>query len=677
MKQIDRKWSMSAVLLALALITLPLAPQEKQDKEDQPAQPAPVQPAQKESKEPVLVPVPAQAVALASADKENIMAGRVKEVSPAEMPFIRWLWLRDGLIDSDELREIAQAAFYALSLIGRQSVPYRADRIAKGRMIRVNLRRLCPNTEQIKEYVTIWERFQFDQKFCKIVTKDTLNLLSFGKIDGDPARKVLVVSRDGLNVIDEDGKAIVQNLKYETMDADAAVKVKDIIAIRQNSDGVDAHMLEDLQLATLSQAPVIDYRYFIFRALSSIEEDGLYKVLYGGLYYDLTGIRVKGDKGTDEDRLFAKLGAGNLKAGVTARQFLDELGSDQRVAMYRSKVSGQKRRVDWFVSSLSRESICLVMETQDLVPKDIDIGQSPIYNLTEFRVTAKELLFLWKDGSMRGALFNGEGKLQEKAPFADRTVPSPHPTDLQSFISCLRCHMIDKDTHGWHALRNDVKTLAKHLDIFGDITDLNKGIPETVDRLAGWYMGSPDKILRLARDDHMAAVLRIAGPWKAKDKKDPGDQTDVVQRTATKIAEIYDRFWYEEITPQKALQELGFDMPPDQALVELNRLLPPDAAFEINKVIPENPTIGSLKAGIAVNRADWDLIYPFAAIRSQRVLMQKKQQQEKKEKRNEKDARLGPGGAGPGGQRLGVLHRGINEQGWLHLPRRRPMAVAA
>jgi hypothetical protein len=40
----------------------------------------------------------------------------------------------------------------------------------------------------------------------------------------------------------------------------------------------------------------------------------------------------------------------------------------------------------------------------------------------------------------------------------------------------------------------------------------------------------------------------------------------------------------------------------------------------VQPYVAENPVIASLKEGLAVNRADWDLIKSFAALRSRKTL---------------------------------------------------------
>jgi hypothetical protein len=162
--------------------------------------------------------------------------------------------------------------------------------------------------------------------------------------------------------------------------------------------------------------------------------------------------------------------------------------------------------------------------------------------------------------------------------------------------------------------------LSGRLDVFGDLSRRDPFGPRTVERIAGHYAGNFDKAIRRARDDLDETVLRCAGPW-------PGarDQVNVVKPAFSHVVDRARGYWYGEVTPDVALQELGLKAPRGRAVAVLKALLPPDPGAAVvlpytQPYVSENVVLGALKEGLAVNRADWDLVRTFAAVRSRKTL---------------------------------------------------------
>src|SRR6202021_2828642 len=81
---------------------------------------------------------------------------------------------------------------------------------------------------------------------------------------------------------------------------------------------------------TGSEAFLTTDRYFLFRALSTIQDDddgkpNVYSTIFGGLYYQLAGIGTNFKKGTDLDNILAGLGIGNVEQGITAEKVFAEI----------------------------------------------------------------------------------------------------------------------------------------------------------------------------------------------------------------------------------------------------------------------------------------------------------------------------------------------------------------
>ncbi len=355
---------------------------------------------------------------------------------------------------------------------------------------------------------------------------------------------------------------------------------------------------------------MVSHSYFIFRALSAIKKNadgtraGLFEQLYGGLYYELAGIKKSKVNGvTDEDLLFESVGIGSK--GNRVDKLFDELRSDKRGVLNRSQITGKPRLWEIFPSLAKLGGI--LSRTSDVADGDIDIGQRVTLNLVKARVKAHETIFTRRNGYNGFALIKvADGSLQDEVPpdiANDTTVPAPHTKRLQSGISCIRCHGPDID--GWKELGNDA--LGRRLDIIGDVTERNKLVADTNDRLAGWYASKDhEDALRIARDIFAKAILRTSGGWiEGREKA----QAEIVRVSSDRIGRIYNAYWYELVSTRQALIELGFDVAEERAVMFFNALLPPVGPVEDRR-------IEDLKEGRGINRSDFDLVYSFAAARA-------------------------------------------------------------
>ena len=88
-----------------------------------------------------------------------------------------------------------------------------------------------------------------------------------------------------------------------------------------------------------------------------------------------------------------------------------------------------------------------------------------------------------------------------------------------------------------------------------------------------------------------------------------------VPETSAGVAQIYGDYVYRDIGAFEACVELGYLVPQNQSVYYLNQILPPLNADVIG-VRPEDPIIGALKAGLRVNRYQWEQVYADAAFRA-------------------------------------------------------------
>ncbi len=505
--------------------------------------------------------------ALACADENAAIAMALADVRTLphhDRQYQRYIWIPNGKVE--DLQDVS----LTLNYISRASTIIRPIPVA-GHLARVDVRHYAPKDADQVEWFQAWVQLRFDPRFSLLLTKDTLKF----------SRGLIV------NVPDfKEGDDVIQ----------------------VPSPHLDQAAYAALVHETQSQAPIVSHRYFIVRALSTIRDVGVFKTVYSGLYYDFVGIKTNAKKGTDEDVLFEQLGVGDVQAGLTAAKVFEKLRSDQRIAVFRSNITGRPRRADFLRTLASRDGQSIVSVTHDIKQANIDVGVHPIFNLLDFKDDARELIAEKANGLHLFALFDNNGKRQDEAPpdvAVDHTIPAPHSTRLQPAIGCIRCHGPDS---GWRVVHNDAKKLLGGLlDVFPSRK------ADEIDRLAGLYSGDVElKLLPRGRDDYAQAILRATGPFKASK-----NQTDIAKLSAERLANTWKVYWYDLVGPSQALDELGIKHDPKKAVETLRKLIPPPLAIEGDLVphVPEDPRIGGLLVGLSIGRSDFDLVFSFLASR--------------------------------------------------------------
>lgn len=606
-------------------------------------------------------PTPAQAVAVAEADSRKLPA--------ADALFCRYVWV------SDSEKESVRAASLTINYTSHASTIARPVLVEVGpiMVVRIDLRSYAPKLEQLEQFLHLWEDYANDPKFSILVTRDILANIRYPD-DKVPVVKVKKKFRKrversrgedrvewrtenksiyhpgGDYVYPDDSGRVSRNLGanyytvelkfkkvvpgevvFEFVEVEEVIdvkitEIKDVELVRLPPEHVDPAQYNSLVSRLRTTAPIISHDYWVCRHLATVKDDGLFAELYGGRYYEFMLYRREG-KGTDEDRILEDLGIGNIDAGVTADKLFDKLRSDQRIAVFKSGVTSRPRRADFFRSPAGRDGTGLVSITHDLLKKDIDIAKHPVMNLLKFKDAGREGISERANGLHGFWITNGVGVLQNVAPQAlveDHEIPVPYTRELQCAISCIRCHGIGK-ADGWKLVENDAKKLLadKIVDVFGDVTEPDRTTNDSVDRIAGLYSGDPEaRLLPRARDDYARAVLGATGPWPQSK-----DQVNVVSLAAERLAKIWGDRNYKMVGPRQALLELGLvvqgkdDKEKDaNARAVLRLLLPPVVEEGVLGIVPEDPRVAALRAGLSVNRVDWDLIYGFVAPRAQKSL---------------------------------------------------------
>jgi hypothetical protein len=543
--------------------------------------------------------VPNDAYVLALADLQKI---------PLEIaPLIRYIWVPGA--NTQDIQVVTEA----LNDISRASNLLRPALVANGQLLRIRIDLLAPAAKDQVEWIDTWEQLRFDPFFNILLPKQVVTqILKLPK----SAHPICRVKWEGKF--------------HETPLSELDLTGVDVVRIAGGH--LDPITVATVQALTVSAAPIVDYRYFLWRSETTIQDSGSWKVIYGGLYYEFIGVKTAkqaGTKGTDEDLFFSNLGIGDAKNGISAEQALKDLPSENRGAIFKSNVTGKPRRWDLINSRLGRplSNIAIVSITHDIRDQDTtSLDSNPLKNLVKIKDAAREVLWTHENGTQRGVLFDGNGVLQREVPpdiATNRMIPDPNSPRLEPNMGCKQCHR-KSGFGGWQPLSNDVTTLLKKrkLDIFGDLTQLNRSLAETNDEIAAQYLADPTVTLQRLREDQNRIGLRITGPWKdgANDF-----QVNVAEVSAKHLVGVYQAHRYDPVTPRKALRELGFDVPDAKAVELLNTLLPQDRESEFGGVIPEDVSIGALKEGLPIPRELWDQAYAFAAVRAMKSLAKMKE----------------------------------------------------
>lgn len=342
--------------------------------------------------------------------------------------------------------------------------------------------------------------------------------------------------------------------------------------------GLDKHLL--LASLTQSRVPIVRADWFIVRALSTAN---------GGRYYDFRGTEKSDKNKTAQEKWLEKAG--------TSEALVAGLRSDERTAMVRSGVTGKPRRADLFYGTGVRPStgLPLVSITHDVRTNDVAAINNPFKSLLVLKDAAREAFRTLPSGLREMALFNGAGELQASVPqdvAADHTIPPPYDNTLQGLLSCIACHGGDEM---FKSLRNDLRTVLRSGgDVLADLSAKGDR-DDTLDRLAGLYSGELNEPLRAARFAHAMTVYRLTGGM-------------TVQDVCGKITTIRNAYDFEIVTPAKAVAELGGEG-------EFSAVVP--ALPSVAGVTPEGAFVLLLRAGVGLNRKDWEQDFSDIALRAE------------------------------------------------------------
>ncbi len=527
------------------------------------------------------VSAPMDAVAYALADSTTVPA--------LDQPFQRYIWIPDG--DPAAV----MAVKFSINVVSRASTLIKPAVVAQGRLVRVDLRQLAPradeNSKDFREIFQLWEKYAFEPYFHVVRSSDDAlptNIKLLPSDPGDPIGSKLFEYEGQRWYMAPNGKCYCWVNNAWQLRKLFTNKIN--IAAAGVHVGLDQHVM--LQGTTQSNAPIVRYDWWLVKTLTTVD---------GGFYYDWLGVERNPKNVTAQTAFLAKFGA---DAETVAK-----LRGDQRAALFRSRVTGKPRQIEVFRSQGVRpdSGTGLVTITHDPNDADVDANTDPIRNLLVFKDTAREVIVERQNGMHAFALFNNKGALQDSAPdnvVKDHTILPPYTARLEPAIGCIRCH---GPFDGWQPFQNEVKLLLSNgsyggLNAFDDLSDQFGDSKSVVDRLAGLYAGELTKALRRGRDDYSDSVFVVTGGQS-------------VPKASGAVAEVFRQYRYTEVDAVTACRELGYEVPRERAALYLNLIIPP-LSRDITGISPEDPIAGALKAGLSVQRAQWESIYADMAFRA-------------------------------------------------------------
>lgn len=522
--------------------------------------------------------------------------------------FYRFVRLDDSRFQS------AQATSLTLNYISRNSNikrPILIPPTGTPELVMVDLRYYAPieyeadnrtvkSDKDFREFAAAWEEFRYDPKFHLLLTAGTLK---FTHRDIVAPRWVLKATNPYTGA---DGKPYNGEWKKERVKIEKIAKDEVIVA---DSEHINLVNHDKLRLWTQSEAPIVSHRYFILRAFDTIEDDGIYKIIYGGLYYRFTGTEK------NLDLIFQQLLLGDGTKG-SAERLIAKANSDQRAAVFQSGITDRARRFKIFPLASKRvdRGAGVLRITEDLKARNFDIDTDPLANLlVDIKVDAREAIYSRANGLDGYFLTNGDGLLQTAVPedVATDNVPHPCRRTFGAGIACNICHAANR---GVQILRNDVRLIR------GKKTGVNI-FDRRIERLFSLYSGDLERVngtFQRLRDDNARATLDATGPWQTKTGA-LVPLTDVFQTAAAEFSAIRTRERHKGVDPKTALEELGVRVKDAEEAKKLFRaLLPPLVEYVGDDIVDEDFRAAGLFAGVTVLRTHWDLFYPFAASRAQK-----------------------------------------------------------
>lgn len=484
-----------------------------------------------------------------AADVVLAVAHDLKAQPLAIRPAFRYFWC----LHPDDHLALAFALNYSVS---RTAPIYTHDVLAGGAIARVRLDKLTPRPAEFVQAAVVFSRLAGIDPYFHTHDETTLTVPEFTHTDGKKYRAVTV---------DVGFVAPVYGLAGQALHAlSAADPTQPAVGVLLRAD------------------------WFARKAMTQVD---------GGKYYAFKGL-----KGPDANQPAVKFDEYLRSRGIDPK-VVAEFRSENRAAMFRSKVTGKPRWTEAFRATAVRPDIGTgtAMVTHDIFTETVgEAGFDVFRNLLKSFDDGREVLIEGPNGLWEATLFDSAGNLVDSAPdrlVSDHTIEAPHDRRLEPVLSCIACH---SQNSGWQTHPNQVREMLAPgaLKVPADLSQ-DRPLAETLDKLYSAYEAEFDEILRLARTTWEMQTFKLTQGVDAK---------VAVPKLLTRVR----GYVQDMVDAETALAELGIVPlkiePPPAPPVSLRRAL--GARF------PEDPILAALMLGLSVDRKQWERVYLDAVVRT-------------------------------------------------------------
>ena len=296
---------------------------------------------------PLIVQTPDDACILAAKDLASI--------PEALRLSTRYVWIHNA--DPKTAKAIAVTGYLALQKGSRTVEPVVCG---GGYLVRLDLSRYAPNPDDLARLLTVWDKgmgFNLDRPepwFHEVAQADPgLPTVSIDTEVKDQNKTIAVIPAGAVVKIkdrDEKWTLVEVDGKQGFIATENIIDATDSTPIVQFARHLEPTAINSLKEMTGSTVPIVEARWFISIALSSVD---------GGQYYDLAFIDDKPSKGTALESFIAKAGAD-----------FDQIQRKANRAAMISKVTAKWRRVEAFYGDLRRPENGPALVTLTYDPRD-------------------------------------------------------------------------------------------------------------------------------------------------------------------------------------------------------------------------------------------------------------------------------------------------------------------
>lgn len=469
----------------------------------------------------------------------------------------------------------AGTSFVSNSTISRTSNIARNE-LAAEYLIRIDLGKFAVRDEDLREILSLWELLADKDTFFR-APRQTLVKLSDGS--WKPCR-IVAHGKDRCEI-------------------EFAGKRLTVLAADVKGREFFAPGLEELQLATGSQVPVIRYDEFVAATFSSVN---------GGLYARFSGIN--GNLRDVIERFAGKDAADKIEANNKSIRAgrVDPALSQSRAIVTHSAVTGRQRLAQVFFGAAGQPTVGpqVIAVTYDLAEDNANVDSDPFRNQRFFeKYDGGEFILSSANGLLLYGVFDAQDKIIESVPdkvASDHAAPVNAMTRrVFSGLSCANCHDRAEKNLGWQPITNDALRVLRLFTVIDD--KAAKSSLQAVQEAASQYGA-----------ENLESVLNLSRlPYQKQTHAATGVRTS--REVVGALAAAYWPYLYTDITARTAVLDLGHSMTEEAAQAFL-LTIPPAVGVD---AVREDIALALLKDGASITRTQWRSLRRLVAERVEHI----------------------------------------------------------